>query len=240
MLYLVKLKFIGLKVMPIYGYCLSGSNDTKHDVIGKRKKIRAYALINDFEIEHIFIEKEGHQFKPFNKRPRGKKILNSLDGKSIVIADKLSDVFYSAQETLNTIQLFKKHNIDLHVIEIGGRLVTDNPNEISLLFIKRFADFEKDFKQGKKIKTVNNGFRKRGKIPFGFTMQDGELIENTQEQLIIRDMNEMHNNGKGYLAIAKIIVEKYNISFSHMGIKKILQRNSEIMKKQNDNNIKTS
>lgn len=49
-------------------------------------------------------------------------------------------------------------------------------------------------------------------------------------------MKEMHNNGSGYLSIAKEIVEKHNVMFSHMGIKKILEREPVILEKQNDNN----
>jgi len=225
--------------MTTYGYYLSGSDGEKDEIKEKRRKIRAYALLNDFEIEHIFVEREVQQFKSLNKRPKGKKLLNLLEGKNVLIAVKLSDVFYSAQETLNTIQLFKKHNIDLHIIETGGRLMFDNTDDITFLFTKLFADFEKRIQQEKKSNDIAIGPSRRGKIPFGFNKQDGQLITNTHEQSIISEMEEMHINGCGYLSIAKEVVEKHNIMFSHMGIKKILERNSEFAGNENDIKHKT-
>lgn len=212
-----------------YAYFYSSLDDTKETTAIKRKKIRAYALLNDFEVEQYFIEKAEQQFKPFNQRLKGKKLLNSLGRKNILIADKLSDIFYSAQETLKTLQLFKKYNIDLHIIEIGGRLFTENKNDLLWMFVKRFADYEIHHTREKKITTEKNTYRRRGKVPFGFSIQGKKLIKNDEEQLIIRDMGKMQKNGQGYLAISKKILEKYNVMFSHMGVKKILQRNSKIL-----------
>lgn len=216
--------------MPTYGYCLSEPHGKKDNISKIRRKIRAYAMLNDFEIEHIFAESELHQYKPLSKRPRGKKLLKLLNTGDVVITIKLSDVFYSAQDTLNTIQLFNNQDVNLHIIEIGGRLINENVDGSLLPLIKRFADFENSLKREKRLNAANIEHRRRGKVPFGFILQDGKLVKNPRQQSIISDMYEMHKNGMGYLAIAKKLVKKHNLTFSHMGVKKILQRNSEIVK----------
>lgn len=156
--------------MTAYAYFISGpggdkSDAEKDETKEKRKKIRAYAVLNEIEVEHIFAEPKAHQFKPFRKRPRGKKLLELINGDIILIVDKLADVFFSPGQMLNTIELFKKHKIDLHVIETGGRFVFGNSDDITLILIKHFVDSEKKIQQGEKTNDDVKGHRRRGKIP---------------------------------------------------------------------------
>jgi hypothetical protein len=62
-----------------------------------------------------------------------------------------------------------------------------------------------------------------GVVPFGWYLaNDGTLVEHRLHQELILQMIEARHNGRSYRTIAEALRQKWSVTLSHEGVRKIL------------------
>ncbi len=196
----------------------------------QKRKIKGYAMMHGLEVDKFYTERAVSGGKPLQKRAKGKELLDALQPGDVIICAKLDRIFRSALDALSAVEDFRKRNVHLHLIDLGGDVTASNG--LARLFFTitaAFAEAERD-RISERIVDVKNDQKGRGRYlggtpPFGFKVNDdGTLSEVKKEQAAIKEMIRLRNRGLGLIPIAEAMHEEFGISISHMGVKKVLKR----------------
>ena len=108
----------------VYGYCRVSTVDQVdgESLAAQQRKIDGRALELGKTLDHVFIEKGVSGSKPLEKRPQGKELLRTVHSGDTIIASKLDRMFRSAADALRVIEAFRKQNISLYLLDLGGQL----------------------------------------------------------------------------------------------------------------------
>ena len=201
----------------------------------QEKRLRAYCVAQGFDV-HEVIRDEGVSAKtPLALRPGGKRLLSQL-GLAIrhVVVLKFDRMFRNTLDALATISHFNKVGISLHALDFGGQAIDTSTAFGQLIVTLRagFAQMERDICRERTLDTVRH---KRGKgeslgqIPFGYTNQGGQLVEDPRRPQVLAEIRRMHATGKGLRAIADIISSDYGAPFiaSHATVWRLIKTNQE-------------
>lgn len=173
----------------------------------QKAKIRAYCNLHDLELDEI-IEDAGRSGKNLN-REGVQSLIERIKEREIdaVIVYKLDRLSRKVLDTLNLIELMKKHRVAFHSITDN----IDTKTAIGKFFLNimaSLAEMERDLiaertKDALRHKIENN--ERAGQIPYGWTLApDGKaLIAKDDEQEIIRLIRDRKDDGLGYRAICR-------------------------------------
>lgn len=192
---------------------------------------------------------------PVHKRKVGMTLLDDVQKGDIVIITKLDRMFRSSLDALATLNRFKEIGADLHIIELGGSVITDVMGKAFFTVAAAFAELEREKIKQRiiDVKQVQKGRNEYlgGDTPFGYTKISNEFKEevvHTQsgtevvkkpvyvikedpvQQEVIRVIKEKREptDGSKPMSLRKLsdyISEHYDIVISHQGIKRIIERN---------------
>lgn len=178
----------------------------------QKAKIQAYCKLHDFELDDI-IEDAGKSGKDLN-REGIQALIERVKGRGIdaVIVYKLDRLSRRVLDTLNLIELMKKHKVVFHSI-------TDNIDtktamgKFFLNIMASLAQMERDLisertKDALRHKIARN--ERAGQIPYGWTLaEDGKtLVMNIEEQETIRFIKELRRKGYNYSAICRELIRQ--------------------------------
>jgi DNA invertase Pin-like site-specific DNA recombinase len=173
----------------------------------QKAKIQAYCKLHDFELDDI-IEDAGKSGKDLN-REGVKAIIQRIKERGIdaVIVYKLDRLSRRVLDTLNLIELMKKHKVIFHSITDS----IDTKTAMGKFFLNimaSLAQMERDLisertKDALRHKISRN--ERAGQIPYGWTLADDgkTLVVNIEEQKTIRFIRELHRKGLNYSAICR-------------------------------------
>lgn len=171
----------------------------------QRAKIQAYCRLHDMALIDI-IEDAGKSGKDLN-REGVQAIIERIKGRKIdaVIVYKLDRLSRRVLDTLNLIELMKKHTVVFHSITDS----IDTKTAMGKFFLNimaSLAQMERDLisertKDALRHKISRN--ERAGQIPYGWSLaEDGKtLLMNIEEQKTIRFIKELHKKGYNYSAI---------------------------------------
>jgi DNA invertase Pin-like site-specific DNA recombinase len=191
-----------------------------------RDRVKGYALLHGLELEHCYSETPADAWKPFRERRKAEAMLQQARAGDVVIAPAVEQIFCSATDALDSLAFLRERGIALHVTTLAGDLAADARHDGLRELIAFFAGAEKrlEVPAAAAAPDPDAPGRQRGRVPFGYVLEDGKRRRNRQEQKAIRYMETLRNKGIGYNRIARRIRDRFGYSFSHMGIKKILER----------------
>jgi len=196
----------------------------------QKQKIEAYAKLNDLKIDHVFVESAVSGGVPLAKRPEGKKLLVRLKPHDIVICVRLDRIFRSNLDALQTAELFKKKECELHLLDMNGNILGNGTSQLFFSMLSALGQWERQL-IGERIRESKANMRKNniwqgGKhVPFGYEVQEDRTLKPIPaEQKAIRRMVAMRKKGAAWQAITDEINSKHGFNLSLSGIKKIVLR----------------
>lgn len=178
----------------------------------QKAKIQAYCRLHDMFLADI-IEDAGKSGKDLN-REGVQAIIERVKGHQInaVIVYKLDRLSRRVLDTLNLIELMKRHKVVFHSI-------TDNIDtktamgKFFLNIMASLAQMERDLisertKDALRHKISRN--ERAGQIPYGWTLaNDGKtLVMNIEEQKTIRFIKKLRAKGYNYSAICRKLIKQ--------------------------------
>lgn len=171
----------------------------------QQARIRAWALVNDAELVHIYTDEGISGVK--GDRP---ELLQALDyvvkNEATLIVYSLSRLSRSTRDTLDIADKLERAGFDL--VSLSEKIdTTSAAGKMVFRMLAVLNEFERDqisdrtkaalsYKKANKEKTG-------GICPFGYTEKDGLLIEHKKEQVIISKILALHAKGMNYSNIAK-------------------------------------
>ena len=215
--------------MAVFGYLnrVSGEKDKPaQDAKYYRTRIRGYAMLRNLELDKCFVELPAHSTKPFLNRRRAKKMLESVQRGDVIIAPDIEQIFCSATDAVRSIEHLQDTGVALHIAAWGDDILMQPRCDHVWPLLQFLAGAEKRIVRQRTAtpKPARVQGQRRGRIPFGYTLENGSREKNRKEQEAIRFMESLKAKGRSYAAIAREVEDGLGYSFSHMGVKKILER----------------
>ena len=196
----------------------------------QKAKIESYCALHDLELIGI-IEDAGKSGKDLN-REGIRVLIDSMKARQInaVVVYKLDRLSRKVIDTLNLIELMKRHYIAFHSI-------TDNIDtktamgKFFLNVMASLAKMERDLISERTKDALQHKISKNeraGQIPYGWVLSsDGKtLMSNPKEQEAIALIRDLHSKGYSYRAICRELEiqrhEPVGAKWHHQTIKNIL------------------
>jgi DNA invertase Pin-like site-specific DNA recombinase len=183
-------------------------------------------MMMGMEQPHIFVERGVSGGKPFNERPQGAQLLAALQAGDVAITPKLDRIFRSARDALNALDDFKRRQVSLHIIDLGGDVTGNGISKLVFTILSAVAESERD-RIRENVRGVKADQRKRGRYlggtaPFGYRVSgSGQLVADKDQQKAIKRMRSMHRSGRSLRAIADDMKER-GFQISHVGVKRLV------------------
>ncbi len=201
------------------------------------EQVRAYATMKGVELVDVLIDAGVSGGTPLGDRSQGGALMEMVHSGEVqaVIITKLDRGFRSTVDCLQTVQVWEKLDVSLHICDMGGSCVdTASPaGRFMLTVLVAAAEMER----GRIRERCIEGRRARksqgyttGPAPFGYDVDEsGKLFENSQEQQAIRTVTDLRGNGLSAAAIARRLNEmgittKGNSKWTHVQVTRILKR----------------
>jgi DNA invertase Pin-like site-specific DNA recombinase len=129
------------------------------------------------------------------------------------------------------VEQLKQRGVKLHLLDLGGDIAGNGLSKLFLTIAAAFAEAERD-RIRERVAQVKADQKQRGrylggKRPFGYQISaDGGLVEDADEQEVIRDMIDMRGSGAALRKIAAAVSDR-GFPLSHEAVKQIIQARSK-------------
>ena len=215
----------------IYGYCRVSTIDQVQNgdsLAVQQRQIDGYCLMRGVHLARVFVEEGVSGSTPIDERPQGAELMALVEKGDVVVAAKLDRMFRSALDALQTIEALKEKGVGLHLIDLGGDVLSNGMSKLFLTIAAAFAEAERD-RIRERISQVKADQRARGRYlggrpPFGWRKtQDGQVEPVEAEQSAIEMIRAMNKKGAA-LRVIRDAVRARGLTISHMGISNVISR----------------
>lgn len=215
--------------MAVYGYARVSTAKQVNEgesLDVQRRQIEGYAHMQGLSLADIVVEEGVSGSIPVGQRPAGGPLFAALKPGDVVIAPKLDRLFRSALDALTVVENLKGRGVKLHLLDLGGDIAGNGLSKLFLTIAAAFAEAERD-RIRERVSQVKADQRTRGrylggKVPFGFRVNEGQLVPHDGDQEAIREMIALRKQGKALRAIADAMrANGYRIS--HEGVASALK-----------------
>src|SRR4029079_8893378 len=116
-------------------------------------------------------------------------------------------MFRSALNALGVLEVLKQQGISLHMIDLGGDVTGNGISKLVFTILSAVAEAERD-RIRERIRDVKADQRQRNRYlgctaPYGWRVGDaGQLVEDPDQQRIIRRVQKLRGQGHSLRAIA--------------------------------------
>lgn len=211
--------------MKVFGYVRVSTSEqaTNGESLETQKaKIIGYAMMQGWEVADIFVEAGVSGSIPLAERPEGQRLLSAAGKGDMIITPKLDRMFRSASDALGTLEELKAQGTGLVMIDLGGDVTGNGISKLVFTILSAVAENERE-RIRERIREVkrhlaSQGVYGGGRTPFGFDVVDGKLVENAEQQAVIRSMIDAKAAGTSIRKIAEAH------SMQPMTVKRILDR----------------
>lgn len=188
----------------------------------QKAKIAGYCMMQGLQEPEIFIEAGVSGSIPLADRPQGKRLLEASGTGDTIITPKLDRMFRNAADALGTLEELKAQGTGLVMLDLGGDVTSNGISKLVFTILSAVAENERD-RIRERIREVkrhlaSQGVYGGGKIPFGYRVDDGRLIEHPKEQKIIKAMLAEREAGDTFRDIGA------RHGLQPMSVKRILDR----------------
>lgn len=211
--------------MRVFGYVRVSTSEqaTNGDSLETQKaKIIGYAMMQGWEVSEVFVEAGVSGSVPLADRPQGRRLLGIVGKGDMVITPKLDRMFRSASDALGTLEELKAQGTGLVMIDLGGDVTGNGISKLVFTILSAVAENERE-RIRERIREVkrhlaSQGIYGGGKVPYGYTVEDGRLVENPLQQASLREMRAARASGDSFRKIAE------THGLQAMTVKRILDR----------------
>lgn len=187
--------------MSVIGYIRVSTDqqvDSGLSLEAQEMKIKAYAIARELPVPFMVMD-AGYSAKNLNRQGM-QVILKEIDKQrvSAVIVSKLDRLTRNVRDLGYLLELFQKHNVAL--MSVSDSLDTSSATgRLCLNMMMSVAQWEREIisertKDGLAAKR-KRGEKLGGKVPYGFKVVDGKLVEDDREQENIRIINDLAQQG---------------------------------------------
>ena len=173
----------------------------------QRTRIEAFAAAMGIVLEGTFVDEAVSGGLPFASRPEGAKAMEALRGGGRILAVHLDRCFRSLADTDATLAEWRKLEVTLTVLDMGGSPLDFSSASGRLLvrLLASVAEFEKEI-IGERTSEALQEKKEKGevycRIPYGFTREGDILIPHPAEQEILEQIRNLRSSGLGVHGIA--------------------------------------
>ena len=215
--------------MAVYGYCRVSTVQQveKESLKVQERQLMGYAMMNDWTIDRMYIERGVSGSKPLNDRPQGALLLSALQAGDVILTTRLDRMFRSALDALDTLKAFKAKDIKLHMLDLGGE-VGNGVSKLVFTILSAVAEDERD-RIRERVQTVKTDQKQRGRYLGGIMVwgyekgADGSLQAVPEKQAAIQRMQELRASGASLRAIADAMRADGH-ELSHEAVRQVLAR----------------
>lgn len=215
--------------MTTYGYCRVSTTTQANDgesLDVQRRQIEGWGHMQGTTIDHVFIERGISGSIAVQERPEGGVMWSKLKNGDTVVAAKLDRLFRSALDALQTVEDLKTRGVSLVLLDLGGDISGNGLSKLFLTIAAAFAEAERD-RIRERVSQSKRDSRQRGrylggKIPFGYTVVDGALVEVPAEQAVIVSAKAMRDAGKALRTIQHDLIAEYGRKLSLDALSRIV------------------
>ncbi len=215
--------------MAVYGYCRVSTVQQveKESLEVQERQLMGYAMMNDWTIDRMYIERGVSGSKPLNDRPQGALLLSALQAGDVILTTRLDRMFRSALDALDTLKAFKAKDIKLHMLDLGGE-VGNGVSKLVFTILSAVAEDERD-RIRERVQTVKTDQKQRGRYLGGIMVwgyekgADGSLQAVPEKQAAIQRMQELRASGASLRAIADAMRADGH-ELSHEAVRQVLAR----------------
>ena len=172
----------------------------------QEQRIRAYATSQGWELVNLYRE-EGESGKSLD-RPRLIEMLADLDGVNIVLVYKVDRLTRRQKHLWHLLEdVFEPQGIGFKsVVEPFDTTTAQGKAFLGMLAV--FAQLERDTVSERTRQTLDH--KKsigewRGRVPFGFKIENSQLIEDPEKLQVVARMKRMRRSGRSIPSISKAV-----------------------------------
>lgn len=188
--------------MSVFGYTrvsTTAQADAGESLDVQQRQLQGWCLMSNVQLDRLFVDAGVSGGTPIAKRPEGAALLSAVRSGDTIVAPKLDRMFRSALDALETTDRLRRRGVRVHLLDLGE--VTGNGmGKAFMTMAACFAELERDTIR-ERVSGVKRDQRERGrylggKVPFGYRVQDGALIEEPRDQAIIAAVREVRDQNK--------------------------------------------
>lgn len=166
-------------------------------------KIQAWAMLNDYELVHVYID-EGISGKNITNRPQLNKALSLLKKDMAFVFYSLSRISRNVIDTILIGEQIRKASADM--VSLSEKIdTTGAAGRMVFNLLAVLNDFERD-QVSERTKMVMSYLRENNKVyspvPYGYDRVDKDLVINPAEEKVIKYMLQLRKEGHGFRKIA--------------------------------------
>jgi len=178
---------------------------------GVESDLRAYCRLNDLTLVGFLVETDTHTKRSLEDRQVGREVMQRLRSGTAdeVLVSRPEHIFTSAGEAVNSLERWLDEGIGFRCTDLfdgsplhlapEAQLLNAEPLIHGLASLQRTIDYENT---RARLKSRKDRRAWAGRPPFGFTLQDGILVEDADRIDRIQRMKSLHRRGKSYRKIA--------------------------------------
>ena len=180
----------------------------------QRDRIEAYCRLRELDLVDVVVDAGVSAGKPLASREGGLQLLGLLRTRKVtaVVALKLDRLFRNAADCLVTVAGWDKANVSMHLVDMGGASV-DTSSAMGRFFLTVMAgaaEMERNQIRERTSMAMKHmrrmGLYTGGKVPFGYRLDAGKLVDVDAEQAMIMKAKWMRKDGMSYRIIAALLV----------------------------------
>lgn len=181
--------------------------------------INSFVVANRMELKRIFDEGDGSLDIKLKSRSAGAGLLGSVKPGDAIIVSSLDRLFLDASDALETIHQLIGLQVQLFPIDIGVNVAAP----IGVLILQSIVTAQTErhalrIRLAKKKGQMAGSFV-GGRLPFGYDLAEGRLVQNAQQQRLIKQAVDLYRHKKmSYREIAECLNKKAGFYVSHVTV----------------------
>ena len=204
---------------------LESLNGTSLDT--QEKRIKNYCELQEFNLDDV-VQEVVSGATEFRKRQAMKEVVVQMKRGDRLVVSRLDRLSRSTLHTLQFVNECKRRGIEVHITDLGC-VTNGGVGQIVFNVLSCLAETER-INISERIKASKFYAKKErkylgGALEFGYSKDDnGKLIPNEKEFVILQSMMNLRTQGLGYRKIAEEILKKFGRKIHYTQVHKIINR----------------
>ncbi len=205
----------------------------------QQRALMAYGRDQGRQVTEVYVEQGVSIRLALVNRPEGRKMIEEARGGDTLVVAKVAYILGSSREASTLLADLRAREVSMYCLDLAEDITCDHERRLAVsdggavLIQKLLAAVSlcDSSRHGEAIREAKRNRKRAGKylggpVPFGWRVDDdGHLVQNSEEQRVIREMRQMREDRWSFRAISGKVLERYGLSLSHEGIRRILITN---------------
>ena len=193
----------------------------------QEKRIKNYCELQEFSLDDV-VQEVVSGATEFRKRTALKEKVDKMKRGDRLVVSRLDRLSRSTLHTLQFVNECKLKGIEIHITDLGC-VTNGGVGQIVFNVLSCLAETER-INISERIKASKHFAKKErkylgGALEFGYSKDDnGKLIPNEKEFVILQSMMNLRTQGLGYRKIAEEILKKFGRKIHYTQVHKIINR----------------